>query len=131
MPDMSQDFEVQEIKKRKILPTENGTGSLKRANYLNVKKQDYIKLEVGFDYSRLKKSSEPTVNIFGKEYKQFRVFEDIDVVPMGNFHEIIEASRDEDVDSDKDILDVGKSYCFRDLLPVKSALEKNDYSYLY
>jgi hypothetical protein len=38
---------------------------------------------------------------------------------MGNFQELIEAQRDEDVDSDKEIIDCGKSYCFRDLLIVK------------
>lgn len=59
------------------------------------------------------------VSIFGKDYKQFRVFEENEVVFMGNFQELIEAQRDEDVDSDKEIIDCGKSYCFRDLLVVK------------
>ena len=50
---------------------------------------------------------------------------------MGNFNELIEAQRDEDVDSDKDLLDVGKAYCFRDLFPVKVILEKDDPNYVF
>ena len=61
-----------------------------------------------FDYSRFKKSSESTVNVFGKEYKQFRVFEDNDVVQMGNFDIIIQASQDEDADSDEETLHFGR-----------------------
>lgn len=32
---------------------------------------------------------------------------------------LIQASRDEDVDSDEDIFTIGREYCFRDLRSVK------------
>ena len=32
---------------------------------------------------------------------------------------LIQATRDEDVDSDEDIFSIGKEYCYRDLRPLK------------
>ena len=117
------------LKKRRPEPIDIQTGNLKQQSYLNRKKPQPLSLQVGFDYSQLKNSEDLIVSIFGKDYKTFRVFDEKDVVSLGNFQELIEAQRDEDVDSDKEIIDCGKSYCFRDLLVVKQTLDKNDPNY--